>query len=628
MPSTPSSPDGRPLVADLSTLSTEDLLALKGGDLSKVSTAGLQALKGLQSGPSTAERIASDPISTGARATAGATPAELIAGSAPGRFLLEPARGLLELGSHLGLPGGDSAQQTGELIKRGRAAYDNTGLDIAGIAGQVASPAVLKVGKLVPAGANLLQKSLGSAATGATAGALTPTQGESDTPLSDMVTGKQPRDFWKEKGLQTGTGFLLGGVLPPAGALSKGLFSTVYKAFEPIIPGGPEAILNRFQTGLLGSAKDKVVQALLAAKQLVPGSAPTAGEAVAGIPEASALAAHQKAVSTAPAVSGQFVARAGEQEGARAAALEGIAKPAGTDLGVAEMGRANVAKFNYGRAFDETVKADPSLAKLAQDPYFKAAIPDAIDLAASKGINAKDNLTQFLHYVKVGLDKQLSRTGDTALASTEKEAVQGVKAKLTAWMDEKNPAYATARARFSDMSKPINQMQVGQGLQEKLAAPLGTQERAASFASAVRSPESLIKSEVGGPARSLADILTPEQLGAVNAVGSDLGRKAQFERLARGTNLGGAGMQPENLLPNLLSRPAMVANWISKKLGHNLEDKVTSIAGRQYLNPQELAASLADKPLSVRKRLIDELLQRTGYPIVSGAPAAAVGSQY
>jgi len=171
-------------------------------------------------------------------------------------------------------------------------------------------------------------------------------------------------------------------------------------------------------------------------------------------------------------------------------------------------------------------------------------------------------------------------------------------------------------------------MEVGRGLQEKLAAPLGTQERAAQFASAVRSPESLIKSEVGGPALKLEDILTPEQLRAINAVGSDLGRKAQFERLARGTSLGGAGMQPENLLPNLLSRPAMIANYIARKLGHNLEDRVTAIAGRQYLNPAELAASLADKPLSVQKRMVDELLARTGYPIVSGAPAAGIAQQY
>jgi hypothetical protein len=600
-------------VADLSTLSTEDLVALKGGDLSKVSTAGLQALKGLQAGPSAAQRVASDPVSTGARALTEATPAELIAGSAPGRFLLEPARGLLELGSHLGLPGGEAAKATGELIKGGRAAYENTGLDIAGIAGQVASPAVLKAGKLIPAGANLLQKALGSAATGATAGALTPTADKGD--------------FWTEKGMQTGTGAALGAALPPAGALAKGLFGTIYKAFEPIIPGGPEAILGRFQDKLLGPAKEKVAQALAAARELVPGSRPTAGEAVAGIPEASALAAHQQAVSKAPAVSGQFVARAGEQEGARAAAIGGIAKtPA--DLAAAETTRAAEAATNYGKAFSATARADPALAKLAEDPFFKRAIPDAIDLAASKGINAKDNLTQFLHYVKVGLDKQLSRTGDTALASTEKQAVQDVKSRLTAWMDEKNPSYAVARENFAAASRPINQMQVGQGLQEKLAAPLGASERAAAYASAVRSPESLIKAEVGGPARSLADILTPEQLGAVNAVGSDLGRKAQFERLARGTNLGGTGMQPENLLPNLLSRPAMIANYVAKKLGHNLEDRVTTLAGHQYLNPAELAVALADKPLSVHKRLIDELLARTGYPIVSGGPSAAVAQQY
>lgn len=604
--------EGGPVAVDLSALSTEDLLALKGGDLSKVSTAGLQALRGT---PQTAaQRVATDPITMGAKEAQSYSPAELIAGSAPGRFLLEPARGLLELGSHLGLPGGESAKQTGELIQRGREAYGDKGLDIAGIAGQVASPAVLKVGKLAAGAKGLFAKMVGSGATGAVAGAVTPTEDKGNFPI--------------EKAEQVGSGAFAGALLPPAGALAKGLFGTIYKAFEPIIPGGPEAILNRFQTGLLGPAKEKVVQALLAARQLVPGSAPTAGEAVAGIPEASALAAHQQAVAKAPAVSGAFVGRAGEQEAARAASLEGLAKPPGTDLGVAEMGRANVAKFNYGRAFDETVKANPTLAKLAEDPYFKKALPDAIDLATSKGITAKEDLTQFLHYVKVGLDKQLSRTGDTALASTEKEAVQGVKNKLTAWMDEKNPAYAAARGRFAEMSKPINQMEVGRGLQEKLAAPLGTTERAAAFRSAVRDPESLIKSEVGGPARTLEQILTPQQLQAVNAVGSDLGRKAQFERLARGTNLGGVGMQPENLLPNLLSRPAMLANYVAKKLGHNLEDRVTAIAGRQYLNPQELAASLADKPLSVRKRLVDELLARTGYPIVSGAPATAVAQQY
>ncbi len=116
------------MAADLSALSTEDLVALKAGDLTKVSTAGLQALKDAR--PSAVERVATDPITQEAQKAQSYTPAELIAGSAPGRFLLEPARGLLELGSHFGLPGGESAQQTGELIKRGREAYGDTGADL------------------------------------------------------------------------------------------------------------------------------------------------------------------------------------------------------------------------------------------------------------------------------------------------------------------------------------------------------------------------------------------------------------------------------------------------------------------------------------------------------------------
>jgi hypothetical protein len=52
---------------DLSKLSTEDLMALKGGDLSKVSTEGLQALKH----SSIAQQIDNDPISQGARDVTG-----------------------------------------------------------------------------------------------------------------------------------------------------------------------------------------------------------------------------------------------------------------------------------------------------------------------------------------------------------------------------------------------------------------------------------------------------------------------------------------------------------------------------------------------------------------------------
>lgn len=564
--------------------------------------------------PNAAEQIASDPITKQAKSTLAATPAELIAGSAPGRFLLEPARGLLELGSHLspvaGMrePMGEAARSTGELIKHGREAYGDTGVDIAGIAGQVASPAVLGAAKLIPAGAKLLPKILGNAAVGATAGATTPTEG----------TG----DFVKEKALQTGTGAAFGSALPVAGSLVRGLGKTIYSAFEPIVPGGAEAILNRFQTELLGPAKEKVIAALQSARELVPGSKPTAGEAVASLPEATALASHQRAVSRSPAASTGFMTREAQQEAARAGEL---GKVSGTPekLASAESARSAQAASDYEAAFAETVKRDKELGSLMKDPFFKAALPAARDLAKSKGITAKDDLTQFLDYVKVGLDKQLSRTGDTALAGKEKEAVQSVKTRLLAWMDEKNPAYAAARENFAAASKPINQMQAGQYLGQKLQSPVGHVERAGIFGQAVRDAEGTMEKATGfsGP--------LPEPLRKVaDAIAGDLSRKAQYERLARGTNLSGTSMTPESPLPNLLSRPAMVANFVARKLGHDLEGRVNEVAGKQYLDPQALAASLMDKPLSQRKALIDALMSQIGSPVVVGGPSAAVAQRY
>jgi hypothetical protein len=598
-------------VADLSALSMEDLVALKSGDLSKVSTAGLQALRGTQ--PSAAERVANDPITRGAQDVANVSPAALIAGSAPGRFLLQPARGLMELGSHLGLPGGESQRATEALINEGRAAYDNKGMDIAGIAGQVASPAVLKAAKLAPAivqGAKLLPRMAQSAIVGATAGATTPTA--------------EKGDFWTEKGMQTGGGAALGGALPAGGAFLRGLLGSAYKAVEPILPWGPSDILNRFQTGLLGPARDKVVAALEAAREIVPGSKPTAGEAIASLPEATGLAAHQRIVSKSPVAAPGFAVRTQEQEAARAAALGDVAKtPA--DVTAAENARAAVAAKNYGEAFKQATVADPALAKLAENPYFKDAMPDAIKLAQANGINAKDNLTQFLHYVKVGLDKQLTRTGDTALAETEKQSVQSVKGKLVEWLAKKNPAYETARQDFSKMSEPINTMQVAQHLQDKLAAPLAPIERASAFGQAVRDAPGTVARATGYEGAQTL----PEPVAKVaTALMGDLGRRAQFERLARGTNLSGSGMTPESPLPNLLSRPAMAANWVARKLGHNLEDKVNAVAGQQYLNPAQLAATLKDVPPSARQRVVEALMQHLGLPIVAGAPSAAMAQQF
>lgn len=661
----------------LSDLSTEDLLALKAGDLSKVSTKGLELLRQPQvsaPGPSAAERVASDPITKGAEAITAATPAELLAGSAPGRFLTSPARGLMELGGHLSpvQPNqlGQLAQELGAMTEAGRKALGNEGMDIAGAAGTAFSPPVMKAGnifKVAGPAMKLLPRIGNAAAAGAVAGAETPTEGA---------------DFWKEKALQMAEGAGLSGALPAVGSMGKGLLNTIYKAFEPIIPGGPESIFTRYAQKLSGGAKDQIANALAAAKQLVPGSEPTAGEAVSGVPGATQLAAHQRAVSRAEGVSPSFAEREAQQQGARADLLSTVTKtPA--ELSKAEGSRAAQAMLDYDTAFNTTARSDPALRELASDPYFRKAMPAAANLSKSKGAEVpgfmkesakwsensliapeggelatitthaapggqrfvaqsengsilgsgpdlaalkkqvsarfapmegagEGDLTRYLHYIKVGLDKQLNATGETALSRTEKEAVQGVKDKLLAWMDSNNPAYAIARARFATASQPINEMQAAKLLQEKLHAPLSNPdtapiERAGLFAGALRDVPQTMKAATGYESPEL-----PEKVkGVAEAIAGDLSRRAQFERLARGTRLGGSPGDIESPLPNLLYRPAMLTNYIAKKfLGHDLESNVNKVAAEAYLNPAKLAEHINSLPLQERTKAIAEALSR------------------
>lgn len=588
------------------------------------------------------KQVAEDPITRGAQAVAGASPEALIAGSQPTRFALgaaAPVLGAAQIGERA--YGGDAVSKVIQAIEKlkteGMQAYGKEGTDWTGIAGSALSPVPLGAAKALPKAAGFLDRVKQGVTYGAGAGASMPVTNPEDP-------------FWTTKAEQGGTGAALGTLFPVAGALARGaggIAKGAYHAVEPIFEGGREAILRRYQEGLLGDSKSAVVDALVnattkqrtlptgqvepsiwgAAKtagELVPGSVPTAGEAVAGVPGATGLAAHQAVIAKTPGVSGEFVARGQAQEGARQAALKDIAgTPA--ELAGAEAARRAAAVSNYNTAYANQIKADPTLLELSHNPYFKDALPDAIKLAEAKGITPKDDLTQFLHYVKLSLDKTLSKTGDSALSSTEKATVAGVKDDLVNWMVKKNPDYGTARSEFAAASIPINQMQVGQTLLDKLVAPLSGKERAASFAQAVRDAPRTIKSSTGSSIfDSLDQILSPRQMQSVEGVSADLARKASYEDLARGTNLGGGtditGGVTGMHLPNLLSRPAMIANYLMRRLGQGADEKINVLAGKQYLDPKLLAESLKDAPPSVANRVIDALMKAAGYPRL-GLPA-------
>jgi len=484
-----------------------------------------------------------------------------------------------------------------------RQAAGDSGFDIARLAGAVASPANIAAGFGAARGAAAL--GAGGLTQAATVGAVTSALQPTSSSSSDLAS------FLADKGEQIGYG-AIAGALTQVGLAGLGKTKDLIKdVISPLTKGGKERILREKLNEFSGPEREKVLEALKNASALVPGSRPTAAEAVADIPSATGLAAFQQrlAKSQEGGVSAQFATREAEQQAARQSALQRIA---GTPelLELSKQLREFDAARNYGAAFAESVTANPALATLARNPYFRDALPDAIKLSEATGITAKTDLTQFLQNVKISLDKQLAKTGETALADAEKRQVARVKSDLLKWLKDKNPLYEKARDQFAIASKPINEMEVGQYLLNKLNSPLDT-ERAGQFALAVRDAATTIQKASGGPRyEKLADVLKPRQVAAVNNVLADLTRAQKAIESGRKTNIGGLSIDDSPELPQLLSRTATITNTLLRALKRNANTELNAEAAKLLADPKQLAVFMSAVPKSRTKDIVDVLYAR------------------
>lgn len=358
--------------------------------------------------------------------------------------------------------------------------------------------------------------------------------------------------------------------------------------------------------------------------EMVPGSRPTAAQAASplGVTKFSALGASAEKVLPT-----EYFARGTEQKAARTAAIRGVGKtPA--DITAAITAREAATSPLYKQAEARKFAADPTLLQIADDPYIKQALPDAMRLSESKGVTFANNPTLFIHNVKISLDKMLTRTGDTALARGERAQVTAVKDRLVGWLEKNAPEYGQARATFAAKSKPINQMQVGQYLEGKLTSPLGAgEQRAGVFANAVRDAAGTIKRATTNEARfkALTDLLAPDQVRVVEAIRNDLARAATTKVQAqKGTptapkvdQLASAGARGARL-PNLMNRVASVANDIMARMVGKIDSNLAIQLATEMLDPQAAAAA-------IEKAIAAEGRARTAGRVIA-APARGVGT--
>lgn len=396
----------------------------------------------------------------------------------------------------------------------------------AGTAGNISG----SVANMVPAafipGANTLA---GAAAIGAGAGALAPSVSTQET-LTNTA---------------------LGGVLSPAAMLAGRGISAAYRGgkalFEPLTKGGQERIAARTAEAFAGGRQSAQAAAEAIRRNsanVLPGVQATTAE----LAENAGLSQLERSLKNNPELLTAFTDRAAANKNVLLNSIDDIAGDA-TKRQAAVAAREAAAKPLYEAAKAVTVKTDDELKRLLARPSATNAWARAQSLASEAGdaldVNADEISGKTLHYLKMAMDDIADNPQASGIAGNEARAIRGTRDTLLSWIEKKVPDYKAARTTFAEKSKPINQMDIGSALRDKLQPALAdfgatTRIRPQAYAQALRDADALAAKTLDRSNAKLADVLTQDQIKKLTQVGEQLARRANADELgkAAGSNTG------------------------------------------------------------------------------------------
>lgn len=271
-------------------------------------------------------------------------------------------------------------------------------------------------------------------------------------------------------------------------------------------------------------------------------------------------------------------------------------------------------------------KIAPELQALKNNPAIAAAQTEAKRLAATQGVDlGKDPMStlQGLHYMKMAIDAQFkSPTASTALQNYSTAALQNTKSQLLGAIDKLSPMYSGARVQYASMSEPVNQAQVLNKMVETLKGSGAAAEKPAQFLNALGQGESALLKRADQNPRfgGINEVLTPEQMAAVNKVSGELKREATMAQLAKDGAEALAGILKERAVtaPGVNATSAVI-NKVSGILRGRVNDKTLETVANGMMSGKSANELLATLPAVER----NEVLRAFAESRVTGAEAGA-----
>lgn len=394
-------------------------------------------------------------------------------------------------------------------------------------------------------------------------------------------------------------------------------------------------VLNPKANALLENIEGKgpeIINVLKNQEQFVPGVVPTAGE-LAATTGSTLYPALAKDVSQRIAT--KTLARENASKDAIKNALSTIAKGA-DELDLAAVARAEATDPMY-----QAVKSAGNVV----NPQNIASIKSFINDTINKNPGNTELVTEFSKLGNLLEDNAGNFRTDAGqvasildglkatLAKQDNKFIKGQLATVKSQLIDAVPGYAAADAKYAEMSKPINKMQIGQYLENKLIPALEGKAnlKAEAFATALKDAPKTIQRSTGAPRyKDLADMFTSDELQVFQGITKELQRKSKFEEAAAAGTKEGVSLPVAKVdKVNLLNRVYSVANLIMAKLQGRVTEKIAIEMATEMLDPA-LAAKSLEKALAHQKRTeaIAKPIKELGTAaadITSSQPAVAAG---